>query len=121
MLLTGTIGAILTGLLLAPALQSGSLVVIFVGLGIALLVMGFVYGPLGSWLPSLFPARVRYTGVSLAFNVLSIVVHQVVDDKTREAWVHDLRQAAYRASLLLSRSDSTGPRSEIRPALVDNY
>jgi hypothetical protein len=35
--------------------------------------MGFVYGPLGSWLPSLFPARVRYTGVSMAFNVAGVL------------------------------------------------
>ena len=35
--------------------------------------MGFVYGPLGAWLPGLFPARVRYTGVSLAFNMAGII------------------------------------------------
>ena len=28
----------------------------------ALFVMGFVYGPLGAWMPRLFPVRVRYTG-----------------------------------------------------------
>jgi hypothetical protein len=39
----------------------------------ALFVMGFVYGPLGAWLPGLFPARVRYTGVSLAFNMAGII------------------------------------------------
>ncbi|MEY4160685.1 MAG: hypothetical protein RLZZ136_1306, partial [Pseudomonadota bacterium] len=31
-------------------------------------VMGFVYGPLGGWLPRLFPVTVRYSGISLAFN-----------------------------------------------------
>ncbi|NWN33710.1 MHS family MFS transporter, partial [Klebsiella michiganensis] len=34
---------------------------------------GFVYGPLGGWLPSLFPARVRYTGVSVTFNLGGIL------------------------------------------------
>ncbi len=72
-LIYGTIAAILTGLLLAPALESGSLVIIFIGLSFSLLVMGFVYGPLGAWLPGLFPARVRYTGVSMTFNVAGIV------------------------------------------------
>jgi metabolite-proton symporter len=72
-LIGGTVGAILIGLLLAPALQSGSLVVIFIGLSSALFVMGFVYGPLGAWLPGLFPARVRYTGVSMAFNMAGIL------------------------------------------------
>jgi MFS family permease len=35
--------------------------------------MGFVYGPLGAFLPSLFPPRVRYTGASMAFNVGGII------------------------------------------------
>ncbi|MBL7660900.1 MFS transporter, partial [Escherichia coli] len=42
-------------------------------LAFALFVMGFVYGPLGGWLPSLFPARVRYTGVSVTFNLGGIL------------------------------------------------
>ncbi|UVO49311.1 MHS family MFS transporter [Sphingomonas sp. SUN019] len=69
----GCVGAIVAGLLLAPGLGSGSLAIIFASLSFALLVMGFVYGPLGAWLPSLFPARVRYTGVSLAFNMAGII------------------------------------------------
>ncbi|WP_276679773.1 hypothetical protein [Nitrosomonas europaea] len=36
-------------------------------------IMGFVYGPLGVWLPSLFPPRIRYTGVSVAFNAGGIL------------------------------------------------
>ena len=42
-------------------------------LSLALFLMGFVYGPLGACLPSLFPPRVRYTGVSVAFNVGGIL------------------------------------------------
>ena len=30
-------------------------------------------GPLGAFLPGLFPARVRYTGASMAFNVGGIL------------------------------------------------
>jgi MFS family permease len=65
-----TIGA---GLLLAPMMGSGSLLLIFLFLALALLCMGFVYGPLGAWLPGLFPPLVRYTGVSVAFNVGGIL------------------------------------------------
>jgi MFS family permease len=65
----GCIGTIGTGMLLPVMLGSGSGVLVFGFLALALLVMGFVYGPLGAWLPDLFPARVRYTGVSIAFNV----------------------------------------------------
>lgn len=53
---------------LAPML-GGSLFAIALFLSMALFVMGLLYGPLGAWLPSLFPARVRYTGVSIAFNM----------------------------------------------------
>src|SRR3546814_18842049 len=35
--------------------------------------MGFVYGPLGAWLPGLFPPQVRYTGASMAFNLGGIL------------------------------------------------
>jgi MFS family permease len=69
----GCVAAAVAGLLLAPTLESGSIPAIFAGLSFALFVMGFVYGPLGDWLPGLFPARVRYTGVSLAFNVAGIL------------------------------------------------
>lgn len=72
-LLWGSVAAIIAGLVLPVALQSGSLTMIFAGMSFALVVMGLVYGPLGAWLPGLFPARVRYTGVSMAFNVAGIL------------------------------------------------
>jgi MFS family permease len=72
-LIGGCVGGIAAGALLAPMLGSGSLAVIGVFLALALFVMGFVYGPLGAWLPGLFPARVRYTGASMAFNLGGIL------------------------------------------------
>ena len=72
-LMAGCLAAIVAGFLLAPLMQSGSLAAIFVFLSLALLVMGFCYGPLGAWLPALFPARVRYTGASLGFNVAGVL------------------------------------------------
>jgi MFS family permease len=72
-LIWGCVAAIAAGLLLAPALNSRSLPAIFAALSFALFVMGFVYGPLGAWLPGLFPARVRYTGVSVAFNIAGVL------------------------------------------------
>jgi hypothetical protein len=35
--------------------------------------MGLVYGPLGAWLPSLFPPLVRYSGASVAFNMAGVL------------------------------------------------
>ena len=72
-LIGGCMAAVATGMVLAPLLGSGSLLLVGVFLALALFVMGFVYGPLGAWLPGLFPARVRYTGASMAFNLGGIL------------------------------------------------
>ena len=72
-LMAGCVGTAGAGLLLAPMMGGGSLLLLFLFLALALTLMGFVYGPLGGWLPSLFPARVRYTGVSIAFNAGGIL------------------------------------------------
>lgn len=72
-LMWGCALTIAAGFLLAPMIGSGSLLLIGVFLSLALLLMGFVYGPLGGWLPGLFATRVRYTGASVAFNVGGIL------------------------------------------------
>jgi len=72
-LIMGCVGTIASGIVLAPMLGSGSLLVIFIYLAFSLWVMGFVNGPLGAWLPSLFPTRLRYTGTSIAFNLGGII------------------------------------------------
>ncbi|GAA0325305.1 MFS transporter [Sphingomonas oligophenolica] len=72
-LMGGCVATIGIGYVMAPMMGSGSLLLVFVYLAVALMLMGFVYGPLGAWLPSLFPPRVRYTGVSMAFNVAGVL------------------------------------------------
>lgn len=72
-MLTGGVMTVLLGAVFGAGLTYGSLLVIFLTLSASLMVMGFVYGPLGSWLPTLFPVTVRYSGISLAFNVGGIV------------------------------------------------
>jgi MFS family permease len=69
----GCVATIGVGMMFGPLLGSGSLWLVWVSLSLALFVMGFVYGPLGAWLPSLFPPRVRYTGASVAFNAGGIL------------------------------------------------
>jgi MFS family permease len=72
-LIGGCVVGIAAGFALAPLMASGSLSLVGVFLALGLTVMGFVYGPLGAWLPGLFPARVRYTGASMAFNIGGIL------------------------------------------------
>lgn len=73
MLRWGFVGCVLSGLLLGPMLGSGALWIVFVWLAASLFAMGFAYGPLGGWLPSLFEPGVRYTGVSITFNLGGII------------------------------------------------
>jgi len=72
-LMTGCVLAVGAGFALGPMMGAGSLLLIGVFLSITMVLMGLVYGPLGAWLPGLFPARVRYTGASVAFNVGGII------------------------------------------------
>lgn len=72
-LIAGCVGTIATGMLLGPMFTGGALLLIAGWLALSLFMMGFVYGPLGAFLPSLFPPRVRYTGASMTFNIAGIL------------------------------------------------
>lgn len=69
----GAVATALLGLVFGPGLSSGSPWLVFGTLALALLIMGFTYGPLGGWLPRLFPVTLRYSGISLAFNLGGIL------------------------------------------------
>jgi len=65
----GAAATVPLGFVFGPWLASGSPGLVLLTLVISALVMGSTYGPLGGWLPDLFPVRLRYSGISLAFNV----------------------------------------------------
>jgi hypothetical protein len=69
----GALATVVLGLVFGPGISAGSLWAVFATLAAALLVMGYVYGPLGAWLPTLFPVPVRYSGISVAFNAGGII------------------------------------------------
>lgn len=72
-LITAGIAALLSGFLFAPAMQSGSNMVITLFLSIELFILGATYAPIGALLPELFPTRVRYTGAGVAYNIGGIL------------------------------------------------
>jgi MFS family permease len=72
-LMAGCVGTIAASFLTEPWLGQGNEWQICAYMATILYMMGFVYGPLGAWLPGLFPARVRYTGASIGFNVGGIL------------------------------------------------
>jgi len=72
-LIAGCILTVPMGAAFGTLLGNGGDIAIVAALAGGLFSMGFVYGPLGAWLPSLFPVRLRYTGISFAFNMGGIV------------------------------------------------
>lgn len=67
-----TSGIIVFGLLWVPMLSAGTFgVIAWLILGFSL--MGMTFGPMGAFLPELFPASVRYTGSGVSYNVSSIL------------------------------------------------
>ena len=72
-LMMGYGGTVIAGFLLAPMMGSGNLGLVWLFMSIVLFLMGVSYGPMSSWLPLLFPPRVRYTGASVAFNLGGII------------------------------------------------
>jgi MFS family permease len=72
-LMVGCALTVIVALGIGPLLGSGSALLVALFLSAALFAMGLVYGPLGSWLPGLFPPLVRYSGASVAFNAAGIL------------------------------------------------
>lgn len=121
-LIAGCIATIGLGALLGPMIGSGSLLALWAFLSLALFAMGFVYGPLGAWLPSLFPARVRYTGASLAFNVggilgggLAPLLAQALADRGGLAYVGAYLAGAAAISLLALAARPAGAGLKTEP------
>ncbi len=71
-LLAAAIVATAVGLAM-PTLLDGGTIGVLAFLSLALAAMGLTFAPLGALLPELFPARVRYTGASSAYNLGGIL------------------------------------------------
>ena len=71
LLVAVNVAMVVYALLMAPLFEAGAAgTVAAVALGF--LCMGLAYGPIGTVLAELFPAPVRYTGSSLAYNLAGI-------------------------------------------------
>ncbi|WP_114951362.1 MFS transporter [Sphingosinicella terrae] len=58
---------------LFPLLGSGQDLAIFTALVVGLVLHGAMYGPQAAFITELFPTRIRYSGVSIAYQLTSIV------------------------------------------------
>lgn len=68
-----TLAILLFGMLFEPLLGNGAPLQIAVFLCLGMMLMGATYGPLGSVLADLFPTEIRYTGLSMTFNLAGIL------------------------------------------------
>ena len=69
----GGIGLAIWCFLLFPMLGSGDNGQIVLALVVGLVLHGAMYGPQAAFITELFPTRIRYSGVSLAYQLTSIV------------------------------------------------
>ena len=105
-LLAAAIVAAAVGLAM-PSLLAGGTIGVLAFLSLALAAMGLTFAPLGALLPELFPARVRYTGASSAYNLggilgasLAPTIAQLLLARGGVAWVGDYIVAAAAVSFL---------------------
>ena len=69
----GGLGLAAWAFLLFPMLGSGDNAQIVLALVVGLVLHGAMYGPQAAFITELFPTRIRYSGVSLAYQLTSIV------------------------------------------------
>jgi len=67
-----TIAIALFGFTFVPLLAGTTAAVMFF-LALGFTLMGLTFGPMGAFLPEMFPTNVRYTGSAIAYNVSSIL------------------------------------------------
>jgi metabolite-proton symporter len=72
-MLLATVAIFLFGIAFAPLFVAGSLGGTLGFLALGMCLTGLTYGPIGTLLAGMFPAAVRYTGASLAFNLSGIL------------------------------------------------
>ena len=69
----GGLGLAAWSFALFPLLGSGENLSIMIALVVGLVLHGAMYGPQAAFIAELFPTRIRYSGISLAYQLTSIV------------------------------------------------
>jgi len=72
-MIVATILIFIFGLVFAPLFTSESPWRVLLFLSVGMILTGLTYGACGAFLAEMFPASVRYTGTSLAFNLAGIL------------------------------------------------
>ena len=91
-LLVGSLGLLLFAIPAFHLIASGEIATIFAGLLVLAVLLNCMTGVMASTLPALFPARIRYSALALAFNI-SIIVAGLTP--TVAAWLVEVTDNIY--------------------------
>lgn len=91
-LLTGSAGLLLFSIPAFHLIASGKIAAIFTGLLVLAVLLNCMTGVMASTLPALFPARIRYSALAMAFNI-SIIVAGLTP--TVAAWLVEVTENIY--------------------------
>lgn len=88
----GSIGLLLLAVPCFMLITSGSLVLIFAGLLVLAVLLNAFTGVMASSLPAMFPTKIRYSALAIAFNI-SVLVAGLTP--TLSAWLVEVTQNLY--------------------------
>jgi metabolite-proton symporter len=71
--LAGSVGLLATAAVFFPLLGTGSVAVVLLALVLMAVMLGFTYGPQAALFAELFPAKLRYSGSSLGYQLGAIL------------------------------------------------
>ncbi|SUB64496.1 Proline porter II [Plesiomonas shigelloides] len=88
----GSIGLLLLAVPCFMLITSGSLVMIFAGLLVLAVLLNAFTGVMASSLPAMFPTKIRYSALAIAFNI-SVLIAGLTP--TLSAWLVEVTQNLY--------------------------
>lgn len=88
----GSIGLLLLAVPCFMLITSGSLVLIFTGLLVLAVLLNAFTGVMASSLPAMFPTKIRYSALAIAFNI-SVLIAGLTP--TLSAWLVEVTQNLY--------------------------
>lgn len=90
--IVGSIGLLLLAVPCFMLITSGSLVLIFAGLLVLAVLLNAFTGVMASSLPAMFPTKIRYSALAIAFNI-SVLIAGLTP--TLSAWLVEVTQNLY--------------------------
>jgi metabolite-proton symporter len=72
-MMIGVLGFGIWSFALFPLIRTGNTLYAGFGFSVGLILLGMLFGPMGTWLSELFGTAVRYTGISFGYQIASAI------------------------------------------------